>query len=106
MLVSPSRNPVRNQPYDAQIAYHNIPVKRRQLQRKLREHINGGQIYKAAFVKKEILAKNKEERVAYGKEHKDKTVNNFWRYIFFADEAHIDPTAQQAPGILRERAKR
>ena len=92
MLVSPSRNPVRNQPYEAQIAYHKIPVKRRQLQRKLKEHTNGGQIYKAAFVKKEISDKNKEERESYGYEHKDKTVDDFWRYIFFTDEAHIDPT--------------
>src|SRR4051812_23358715 len=74
MLVSPSRNPVRNQPYDAQIAFHNIPVKRRQLQRKLKEHTNGGQIYKCAFVKKEISAINKRERVSYGEEHKDKLV--------------------------------
>jgi len=29
LLVSPSRNPVRKQPYKAQIAYHKIPVKRR-----------------------------------------------------------------------------
>ena len=106
MLVSPSRNPVRTQPFDAQIAYHKIPVQRRQLMKKLREHTNGGQIYKAAFVKKEISKKNKDERVSYGEEHKDKTVDDFWRYIFFTDEAHIDPTAQQAPGVLRERGKR
>jgi hypothetical protein len=106
MLVSPSRNPIRNQPYEAQIAYHNIPVKKRQLQYKLREHTNSGRVYKAVFVKKEISAKNKEERESYGKEYKDKRVDDFWRFIFFTDEAHIDPTAQQAPGILRERVKR
>jgi hypothetical protein len=106
MLVSLSRNPVRTQPFDTQIAYHKIPVQRRQLMKKLREHTNGGQIYKAAFVKKEISEKNKDERVSYGKEYKDKTMDDFWRYIFFTDEAHIDPTAQQAPGVLRERGKR
>ena len=74
--------------------------------KKLREHTNGGQIYKAAFVKKEISKKNKDERVSYGEEHKDKTVDDFWRYIFFTDEAHIDPTAQQALGVLRECGKR
>ena len=106
MLVSPTRNPVRDQPYDAQIAYHQIPIKRRQLQYKIKEHTNGGQIYKCAFVKKEISDKNKEERVAYGKEHKDKSVEDFWSYIFFSDEAHIDPTSQAPGGILRERGKR
>ena len=33
-------------------------------------------------------------------------MEDFWSYIFFTDEAHIDPSAQQAPGILRERGKR
>ncbi len=106
ILVSPSRNPVRNQLYDAQIAFYNIPVKRRQLQKKLREHTKDGRIYKAAFVKKEISEKNKDERIAYGEEHKGKTIDSFWKYILFTDEAHIDPSAQQAPGILREAGTR
>jgi hypothetical protein len=57
-------------------------------------------------VKKTISGKNKDERVAYGKEHQDKPMEDFWSYIFFTDEAHIDPSAQQAPGILRELGKR
>jgi hypothetical protein len=105
MLVDPARNPIRDQPYEAQIAYHKIPVQKRQLQRKLREYTNGGQIYKCAFVRKEISRKNKAERVSYGQQHKDKTIEDFWSYVLFTDEAHIDPSAQQAPGILRERAK-
>ncbi|KUJ14826.1 uncharacterized protein LY89DRAFT_123228 [Mollisia scopiformis] len=28
-LVDPARNPIRNQPYEAQIAYHKIPCKKR-----------------------------------------------------------------------------
>ncbi|PMD18510.1 hypothetical protein NA56DRAFT_245081 [Hyaloscypha hepaticicola] len=92
MLVSPSQNPVRNQPFDAQIEFHNIPVKRRQFQKKLKENTNGGQIYKAAFVKKEISGKNRDERVAYGEEYKEKTIDDFWKYIVFTDEAHIDPS--------------
>src|SRR5277367_590794 len=31
MLVSPSRNPVRDQLYEAQIEYHHLPIKARQL---------------------------------------------------------------------------
>lgn len=105
-LIDPARNPVRNQPYEAQIAYHQIPCKKRQLQRKLKEHTNGGQIYKCAFVKKIISHKNKDERISYGQEHEYKTMEDFWSYIFFTDEAHIDPSVQQAPGMLRERGKR
>lgn len=106
MLVDPTQNPIRNQPYDAQIAYHRIPVKRRQLQRKLKEHTNGGQKYKMAFVKKEISDKNKAERVEYGYEHRDKSVEDYWSYIFFSDEAHVDPTSLCAGEILRERGTR
>ncbi|KUJ15705.1 uncharacterized protein LY89DRAFT_749703 [Mollisia scopiformis] len=29
-------------------------------------------------------------------------MEDFWSYIFFTNKAHIDPSAQQAPGILRE----
>jgi hypothetical protein len=105
-LVDPARNPVRDQALEAQITYHEIPCKKRQLQYKLKEHTNGGRIYKCAFVKKEISSKNKDDRVAYGQEHEDKTMEDFWSYIFFTDEAHIDPSAQQAPGILRERGTR
>lgn len=77
MLVSPSRNPVRDQDYDAQIAHHNLPVKRRQLQRKLKEHTNGGQRYKQAYVQKKISQKNRGERIHYGVEHQNKTINEF-----------------------------
>jgi hypothetical protein len=76
------------------------------LQRKLKEHTNGGQKYKCVFIKKIISDKNKDERVAYSKEHKDKPVEDFKSYIFFTDEAHIDPTSQAVWDILRERGKR
>jgi hypothetical protein len=46
MLVSLSRNPVHNQLYEAQIEYYKLPIKRGQLQRKLKEHTKGGQWYK------------------------------------------------------------
>jgi hypothetical protein len=59
--------------------------------KKLREYTNSGQIYKAAFVKKEISEKNKDKRILYSKEYKDKTVDDFWRYIFFTDKVYIDP---------------
>lgn len=101
MLVDPAKNPIRDQLYEAQIAHHNIPVRKRQLQRKLGEHTNGGQRYKCAFVKKVISDKNKEERAAYGKEHEDKTVGDFWSYIFFTDESYIDPLSQAVMDIVR-----
>ncbi|KAG9239930.1 hypothetical protein BJ878DRAFT_546808 [Calycina marina] len=58
MLLSLSRNPIRKRPPDNQIAFQDLPVKKRQLQPKLKEHTKGGAMYKAAFVKKIISAKN------------------------------------------------
>lgn len=106
MLVDPAKNPVRDQLYEAQIKHHHLPVGKRQLQRKLKEHTNGGQRYKCAFVKKVVLKKNRKERMEYGQEHVDKSVEDFWSYIFFTDEAHIDPTSQAVGDILRERGTR
>jgi hypothetical protein len=77
ILVNPARNPVRNQLYDAQIRFYNILVQRRQLRRKLAEHTNGSRIYKCAFIKKIISGKNKDERVTYSEEYKDKPIEDF-----------------------------
>ena len=66
---------------------------------------SGSQRYKCAFVKK-ISDKNKAERVPYAQEYVDKPVEDFWSYIFFTDEAHIDPTLQSVGNILQEHRTR
>lgn len=92
--------------YEAQIEYHKLPVQARQLQRKLKERTNGGQRYKCAFVKKEISKKNRESRTAYGYQHCYKPIEDFYSYVVFTDEAHIDPASQAVGDILREQGKR
>jgi hypothetical protein len=52
------------------------------------------------------LNKNRKEREAYGREHVDKSVGDFWSYIFFTNEAHIDPTSLAVNNILREEGTR
>ena len=94
MLVSPSRNPVRDQLYKVQIQHHNLKVGKRQLQLKLKEHTNGGQRFKQAYIQKVISQKNHGLRTKYSKEHASKTVHNFWQFVFFTDEAYIDPSSQ------------
>ena len=106
MLVNPRRNPVRNQPYEVMIQHFKLPVGPRQLQRKLREHTKGGRRYKCAFVKKVVSHKNREERTAYGWRHGDKTIDDFWAYKVFTDEAHIDPNSRAVGDILREEGTR
>ncbi len=106
MLCSPTRNPVRKQPYEAQIAFHRIPVKRRQLQRKLKEHTKGGGRYKCAFVNKVISAQNHALREKYGYTHLYDPLFGFFDHIVYTDEAHIDPTSQTQGMVLREQGKR
>jgi hypothetical protein len=67
MLVSPSRNPVRDQLYEAQIAHHNIEASIRQLKRRLQEEANGGQHYKQAYVRKQISPTDLRKRTNYSK---------------------------------------
>lgn len=106
MLVSPSRNPVRNQLYEAQIQYYNLPVKKRALQRQLLKNTQGARRYKQAYIKKTISAKNQHERTEFRREHQGKGVDNFWQYIVFTDEAHIDPSSMCQGYILREQGHR
>jgi hypothetical protein len=60
MLILPSRNPVRDQLYEAQIEYHKLPIKARQLKTRLKQATKGGRRFKMAYVKKEISRPNKD----------------------------------------------
>lgn len=105
MLVSPSRNTVRDQLYEAQMEHHNIKGSVLQLKRRLRQETNGGQRYKQAYTKEDFDT-NLRERTNYGQRHQGKTIDNFWQYLFFIDEAHIDPSSCAQGNILRERGHR
>lgn len=106
MLVSPTRNPVRDQLYEAQIKYHKLNIKPRQLQRRLKACTNKGQRYKQAYIQKVLSVANKRKRLEYCQEHKDKSIDDFWQYVFFTDEAHIDPSSIRQGHILREQGHR
>jgi transposase len=99
-----NNNPVRTQHYECQMQHFNIHGTTRTLQRALQPR--QAQRYKKAPARA-ISQKNKRERVQYGKEHEGKTVEDFWQYIHFTDEAHIDPSrffAQEY--VLREQGTR
>ena len=106
MLCSPSRNPVRKQPYEAQIEFHKLPVQKRQLKRKLIEHTKKGGRYKCAFVKKVISTQNHANRVIYGQTHLYDPLFGFFDHIVYTDEAHVDPTSQAQGMVLREQGTR
>jgi hypothetical protein len=106
MLVSPTRNPVRDQLYKAQIKYYKLDIKPRQLQRRLKECTNSGQRYKQAYIQKVLSTANKRKRLEYCQEHKGKSIEDFWQYIIFTDEAYIDPSSIRQGYILREQGHR
>jgi hypothetical protein len=68
--------------------------------------LRGSQRYKQAYVKKVIKPANRRARTRYGQEHQHKTIDDFWQYIFFTDEAHIDPSSCAQGSILREQGHR
>ena len=105
-LCDPAQNPVRDQHLEAQISYFDVPVKKQQLRKKLKQHTNKGQKYKQAFIKKQISNKNQGERSQYGERHLGKNVDGFWSYVVFTDEAHIDPGSTAQGWILREQGTR
>jgi hypothetical protein len=104
-IVSPS-NPVRKQPYEVQIKYHDIPVGVRQLQGKIKEHTKGGGRYLIAFVKKIISQKNRAGRTQYGEDHIYDALFGFYDHIVYTDEAHVDPTSQSQGRVSREKGTR
>src|SRR5215212_9708124 len=104
-LVDPKQNPIRNLGWESQIEYHHLPVSKRTLQTNLYKRTKKARRYKKARVRR-ISVKNKRERVAYGQEHRGKTVENFWQFVHFSDEAHIDPQKLGQEYVLREQGTR
>ena len=100
-LLLSTENPVRNQRYEAQIAHFDLPITVRGLQNHLQTHTNGVQLYKQEKIKK-LSDRNRETRVQYGQEHKDHTIENYWQFVHFTDEKHVDPGQAQRRRILRE----
>jgi hypothetical protein len=60
-LVSPSKNPVRNQTFEVQLTFIQVNLKPYQARDRLKTDTNSRQIYKAVFVQKEISKKNLKE---------------------------------------------
>ena len=74
-LLSPS-NPVRNQHYEHQIEHFGLSCNIRTLQIALRDRANHARRYKSVQIK-QLSNNNKEKRKEYGKEHQEKTIDNF-----------------------------
>ena len=104
LLASPSKNPIRQFPYEAQLNHHNISASTSTVKRRIRETEEVG--FHAQQFTKPISKPNKIKRVQYAKNHVHDTVDNYWCFVLWTDEAHFDPASQRRPRILRKRGTR
>jgi hypothetical protein len=104
-MLDPQANPVRDQPYPTQLEHFHIDASQRTLQRAFAARKPRAGRYKMARIKP-LSQKNQQLRMAYGKEHKDHTIENFWQYVHFTDEAHFDPDQTFEKRVLREEGTR
>ena len=98
-------NPVRDRHLSTQIDYHNLNIHERILRRNLRSRTRNAKMYRKAAVK-EIGVKNKKDRIKHGELHKDEDFNEFWKNVWFIDEAHYDPSEDSIERVLREEGSR
>ena len=98
-LLDPTQNRYRDQAYEVQIDKHNLKTSTHTLQRSLKQH-TGARRFKKRKVKL-LSDQNKMARVEFAKKHENKTVQDFWQFVHFTDEAHYDSGAQEREYILR-----
>ncbi|KAF2416964.1 hypothetical protein EJ08DRAFT_708747 [Tothia fuscella] len=97
-----AKNPHRRQNLEFQLDVYNIPVIVRCAKANLSKRKDARR-YKMRVV--HAIAKgNMVKRVVYGHDHKDHTVENYYQYVVYRDEACIDPTSLWGSDwILRQR---
>lgn len=101
-LLNP-KNPVREQPYTIQASYFGIQASKRTIQKYMAK--NKVQRYKKAIVRS-ISSKNTRQRETYGWDHQGHTIANFWQFVYFTDECHIDPHQISQAYVLRPQGTR
>ena len=74
MLISPSKNPHRDRPYEAQIDYFNLNISKATVQRNLFKHTDKAQKYKVAYTQKKISLRNRQKRQQFGLKYCDKSI--------------------------------
>lgn len=80
-------DPAHNAHYNTQVKIKQLPVNGDTLQANMSKR-RGARRFKKSTTKG-ISRQNKKERISYGQEFENRTINNFWRYILFTDEKHF-----------------
>lgn len=100
-MLDPHQNSVRNQPWPAQIEHFHLDVASRILRAAFNQRRPRVSRFKKAQVRT-LSQKNKKLRVQYRLDHQHHTVENFFQYVHFTDEAHFDPHETFNERVLRE----
>jgi hypothetical protein len=72
------------------------------LQQRLQQTTNKAQQCKQVYIQKNILKKNCILYTECSQEYQDKTIDNFWQFIFFSNKVYIDPSSTAQGYILQE----
>lgn len=86
-LLDPE-DPAHSLRYEGQVKAKQLAIKPKTLQQNFAKR-KGAYRFKKPRIKR-ITAKNRAERVRYGKNHQNRTITGFWKYIYFTDEAHFN----------------
>ncbi|KAL2041975.1 hypothetical protein N7G274_005163 [Stereocaulon virgatum] len=86
MLISPSQNPVLNET----MKLSSTTTTSHLASAVCREILLG-----------ELMEVGATSRAILGKKYQSSSVDNFWQYVFFTDEAHIDPISTIQGHVLR-----
>lgn len=98
-LLLHAHKKIRSLPLLEQIVFHNLYTKKRNLQYQLWTRRRARR-RKKRWVRA-VSKINQGKRVIYCTAYQDKTVEDFWQFIHFSDEAHLDPYQSSAEYILR-----
>ena len=101
LLLDPKRNPVRDQRYEAQIKHHGLRISPRQLRVNFSKRTKNAQLFRKRVLKK-LTPNQLGQRNEYSDVHEEHTVDNYFQFVHWTDEAHGNPLAEPTGRILRE----
>ncbi len=88
-MLNVEKNSVRDQSWEIQIDHFQLNCTSRTLKRACKRRTLKADRYRMIKIK-DISLKNRKLRVKYDHRHKDETIESFWQYVHFTDEAHLD----------------
>ncbi len=104
-MLDDQKNSVRDQSWHVQIHHFQLNCTKRTLQRVCKRRTLKADRYRMLKVK-DISSKNRKLRVKYDHRHKDETIESFWQYVHWTNEAHVDSRELYSKRILREEDRR